>query len=231
MSKRAVILAGGKGTRLRPYSIVVPKPMVPVGEEPILEIIIKQLIKAGFDHITLAVNHFSNIIKAYFGDGTNWGVKIDYTLEKKPLSTMGPLKLIDDLPDDFLIMNGDILTDLNFEKLYDTHVNNDNVFTISSHKTEYTNEFGVLEFDNNGELTDFREKPSTQFFVSMGVYIANKSIFNYIPRNTAYGFDNLMLDLLDKKISVSVEPFDGYWLDIGKPEDYEKACNDIDKIN
>ena len=114
MSKRAVILAGGKGTRLRPYTIVLPKPLMPIGDYPILEVIVKQLVQHDFTHITMAVNHQAEIIKAFFGDGTKWGIKIDYSLEDKPLSTMGPLKNLNDLPNDFLVMNGDILTDLNY---------------------------------------------------------------------------------------------------------------------
>jgi NDP-mannose synthase len=230
MFKRAIILAGGKGTRLKPYSIALPKPLVPVGETPILEIIIKQLIKNGFNHITLTVNHMSDIIKAFFGDGSKWNIKIDYSLEEKPLSTMGPLNLIKDLPDDFLIMNGDVLTNLNFKELYDSHKLSGSIFTISSFKRNQKNEYGVLEVNEKSQLIGFFEKPVTHFNVSMGVYIAKKSILSYIPHNVAYGFDDLMLDLIEKKISVTVKPFEGYWLDIGRPDDYEKACNDIEKI-
>ena len=230
MSKRAIILAGGKGTRLKPYSISLPKPLVPVGVKPILEIIIKQLISHGFDHITLAVNHMADIIKAFFGDGSKWNIKIDYSLEEKPLSTMGPLTLIDDLPDNFLIMNGAILTDLDFKNLYENHVSSGTVFTISSHKREHINEYGVLEVDQDSCLTGFFEKPVSHFIVSMGIYIANKSILDYIPYNTEYGFDNLMLDLLKNKKKISVNQFEGYWLDIGRPDDYERASIDIDKI-
>ena len=230
MSKRAIILAGGKGTRLKPYSIALPKPLVPVGETPILEIIIKQLISYGFDHITLAVNHMADIIEAFFGDGAKWNIKIDYSLEETPLSTMGPLTLIDNLPDNFLIMNGDILTDLDFNRSYKNHVDNGNTFTISSYKREQVNEYGVLEVDQDSRLTGFSEKPRTQFIVSMGIYMASKSILKYIPYNTAYGFDHLMLDLLADKKTISVEMFEGYWLDIGRPDDYERACNDIDNI-
>ena len=230
MSKRAIILAGGKGTRLKPYSIALPKPLVPVGETPILEIIIKQLIKGGFDHITLAVNHMADIIKAFFGDGSKWNIKIDYSLEKKPLSTMGPLTLIEDLPENFLIMNGDILTDLDYEKFYNEHVESGKIFTISSHKREQVNEYGVLDVNGESVLTGFYEKPVTEFIVSMGIYVANKSILDYIPYNTAYGFDNLMLDLLKDKKEVSVKTYEGYWLDIGRPDDYATACNDIDNI-
>src|SRR5713226_1664542 len=114
MSKRAIILAGGKGTRLRPYTVVLPKPPMPIGDCPILEVIIKQLAENGFGRVRLAVNHLFEMIEAFFTDGSKWGIKIDYSLEDRPLSTMGPLKLIRDLPDDFLVMNGDILADLNY---------------------------------------------------------------------------------------------------------------------
>lgn len=230
MSKRAIILAGGKGTRLKPYTISLPKPLVPVGETPILEIIIKQLIKFGFDHITITINHMADIIKAFFGDGSKWNIKIDYSLEDKPLSTMGPLKLIKDLPDNFLIMNGDVLTDLNFEEFYNWHIANRNIYTISSYTREHRNDYGVLETNNDNRLTGFHEKPITKFNVSMGVYMANREILNYIPENKAYGFDHLMIKLIEVGKNASVKSFDGYWLDIGRPDDYVKACEDIDKI-
>ena len=133
MCKRAVILAGGKGTRLWPYTIVLPKPLMPIGEYPILEVIVRQLKNNGFSHITMAVNHQAEIIQAFFGDGAKWELRIDYSLEDKLLSTMAPLKLIKDLPDDFLVMYGDVLTDLNFSKFYQNHTENKNIFTISSY--------------------------------------------------------------------------------------------------
>ena len=129
---KAILLAGGKGTRLRPYTVVLPKPLVPVGEFPILEIIVRQLARAGFDRITMAVNHQAELIKAFFGDGSKWSMSIDYSLEDKPLGTMGPLKLIPDLPADFLVMNGDVLTDLNYGAFFDYHIDRKGVFTISS---------------------------------------------------------------------------------------------------
>jgi NDP-sugar pyrophosphorylase family protein len=230
MSKRAIILAGGKGTRLKPYTISLPKPLVPVGDTPILEIIIKQLISHGFNHITITINHMADIIKAFFGDGSKWNIKIDYSLEDKPLSTMGPLKLIKDLPENFLIMNGDVLTDLNFSELYQYHIENKNIYTISSFIRKHKNDYGVLEINNDGYLVDFHEKPITEFNVSMGVYVANQEILDYIPENQAYGFDHLMLDLIKRDKNASVKTFDGYWLDIGRPDDYAKACEDIEKI-
>ncbi|MAJ43837.1 MAG: nucleoside-diphosphate-sugar pyrophosphorylase [Candidatus Marinimicrobia bacterium] len=231
MSKRAIILAGGKGTRLKPYTVTLPKPLVPIGDKSILEIIIKQLIDNGFNHVTITINHLADIIKAFFGDGSKWNIKIDYSLEEIPLNTMGPLKLINDLPQNFLIMNGDVLTNLNFSELYKYHVENKNIYTISSFKRKHKNDYGVLKINDNGYLVDFHEKPITEFIVSMGVYMANKEILNYIPENQAYGFDHLMLDLIKRGKNASVKSFDGYWLDIGRPDDYAKACKDIDKLS
>src|SRR6266850_6832211 len=132
MSKRVIILAGGKGTRLRPYTVVLPKPLMPIGEFPILEVIVRQLVQHGFDHVTMAVNHQAEIIRAFFQDGAKWGVKIDYSLEDKPLGTMGPLKLIRDLAEHFLVMNGDTLTDLDFGAFHDRHAASGELFTVSS---------------------------------------------------------------------------------------------------
>ena len=228
MSKRAVILAGGKGTRLRPYTVVLPKPLVPIGDYPILEIIIRQLVYFKFDHITITVNHQADLIKSYFGDGSKWDVKIDYSLEEKPLSTMGPLSLIQDLPENFLVMNGDILTDLNFSEFYDHHCNSENIFTISSYIREHINLYGVLESNDQSKLTGFHEKPKTTFEVSMGIYMLCKKVLQVIPYNEAYGFDTLMIDLINSKNNASVKKFEGYWLDIGRPDDYMEAIEEFE---
>jgi NDP-sugar pyrophosphorylase family protein len=230
MYKRAVILAGGKGTRLRPYTVVLPKPLMPISEYPILEIIVRQLAKTRFNEITIAVNHQADIIKAYFGDGSKWGIDINYSLEKIPLSTMGPLKLIKDLPDNFLIMNGDILTDLNFSELLEYHYKKKNIFTISSCKRKHKADFGVLEVNENNELISFKEKPVVEYYVSMGVYCANKEIINIIPENMEYGFDDLMIKLIELKKPAEVKSFDGYWLDIGRRDDYMKAIDEFETI-
>lgn len=229
MSKRAIILAGGKGTRLKPYTVVLPKPLVPLGDYPILEIILRQLVHAGFEYITITVNHQADLIKAFFGNGDKWGVKIDYSLEDKPLSTMGPLSLIDDLPDNFLVMNGDILSDIDYAAFYKHHLDSKNIFTISSYLREHVNLYGVLEVDGNFKLTDFHEKPITRFEVSMGVYMLSKEVLSFIPTNEAYGFDSLMLDLIKAKKNASVKQFDGYWLDIGRPDDYMEAIDEFEK--
>lgn len=228
--KRAIILAGGKGTRLRPYTVVFPKPLMPIGDYPILEVIIRQLVQNSFTHITIAVNHQADLIKTFFGDGYKWGIKIDYSLEDKPLSTMAPLKLIKDLPDNFLVMNGDVLTDLNYGEFYEYHIKNKNIFTISSYQREVKSEFGVLELDNQNNLVGFKEKPIEKYNVSMGIYMVSKKAIEYIPDNTFYGFDHLMLDLIKYKENPIVKPFDGYWLDIGRPDDYEIAIEEFDKL-
>jgi NDP-sugar pyrophosphorylase family protein len=225
MSKRAVVLAGGKGTRLRPYTVVLPKPLMPIGEYPILEVIVRQLKNNDFSHITMAVNHQAEIIQAFFGDGSKWGLKIDYSLEHKALSTMAPLKLIQDLPDNFLVMNGDVLTDLNFSKFYQNHVENENIFTISSYAREVKTEFGVLESDNNNLLIGFQEKPVSRYDVSMGIYMVSRKAMQYIPENSAYGFDDLMLDLIENSQMPKLDKYKGYWLDIGRPDDYDVAIN------
>jgi NDP-sugar pyrophosphorylase family protein len=230
MSRRAVILAGGKGTRLRPYTVVLPKPLMPIGEYPILEVIIRQLIQAGFDHITLAVNHQAEIIKAFFHNGERWGIRIDYSLEGQPLGTMGPLRLIKDLPDHFLVMNGDILTDLDYTQFHDSHVREDRIFTISSMRREHKVDYGVLDTDTAGLLSGFREKPGVVYEVSMGVYMVSARALQRIPVERPYGFDNLMLDLLEARLPATVLPFAGYWLDIGRPDDYAQAIDEFESM-
>lgn len=230
MSKRAIILAGGKGMRLRPYTVVLPKPLMPIGEFPILEVIIRQLARHGFDHVTMAVNHQAEIIKAFFQDGAKWGIRIDYSLEDRPLSTMAPLRLISDLPENFLVMNGDILTDLNFADFYMEHIRQNNIFTISSHVREQKIDYGVLEIDADGYLSGFREKPKSLYLVSMGVYMASRRIMDFIPEGQSYGFDNLMLDLMAAKQPAAVRRFEGYWLDIGRPDDYMQAIEEFEQM-
>lgn len=229
MSKHAIILAGGKGTRLKPYTVALPKPLVPIGRYPILEIIMRQLVYHGFERATLTVNHQADIIQAYFGNGSKWGIDINYSFEEKPMNTMGPLTLINDLPDHFLVMNGDVLTNLNYVDFFNDHLRQNNIFTISGVRRSIVNEFGVLELGDDGYLSGFQEKPKVDFMVSMGVYMVRKDILKYIPRNTSFGFDQLTLKLLNLEEKVRVKLFDGYWLDIGRPEDYETAVNEFEQ--
>lgn len=221
---RAIILAGGKGTRLRPYTTLIPKPLVPLGGKySILEIIILQLREAGFSHITLAVNHLSQLIMAYFGDGSRLGVRIDYSLEEGELSTIGPLTLIEDLPESFLVMNGDILCDLDYRGFLEAHVATGGEISVSAFRRHVKIDFGVLRYDASGGLESFQEKPEYNFDVSMGVYCINRSVIETLQRGQKYGFDNLMIDSLAAKRRVDIRLFEGYWLDIGRPDDYEYA--------
>jgi NDP-sugar pyrophosphorylase family protein len=231
MSRRAVILAGGRGMRLRPYTVVLPKPLMPIGDFPILEVIVRQLKNRGFDHITLAVNHQAELIVAFFGDGAKWDLKIDYSREDKPLSTMGPLQLIPDLPENFLVMNGDTLTDLDYATFLDAHCAARNIFTISSHVREHRVDYGVLEPDAAQRLGGFREKPVLTYEVSMGVYAVSRAAAAVIPPDRAYGFDQLMLDLIARKTPAHIARHEGYWLDIGRPDDYAQAIEDFDKMS
>ena len=221
---RAIILAGGKGTRLRPYTTLIPKPLVPLGGKySILEIIIMQLQRAGFTHVTLAVNHLSRLIRAYFGDGNHLGIKLDYSLEEGELSTIGPLTLIKDLPENFLVMNGDILCDLDYQAFYAAHIQAGSEVSVSAFRRQVKVDFGVLEVDPYSRLSGFQEKPVIDFDVSMGIYCIKRSVIAALTPGQKYGFDDLMRDRLNQKQNVDIRPFTGYWLDIGRPDDYEYA--------
>lgn len=229
---RAIILAGGKGTRLRPYTTLIPKPLVPLGGKySILEVIIMQLTQAGFKHITLAVNHLSQLIMSYFGDGSRLGVKLDYSLEEGELGTIGPLTLIDNLPENFLVMNGDILCNLDYRRFYETHVKSSSLISVSAYRRQVNIDFGVLRYDAAGNLNEFQEKPTLDFDVSMGIYCLNRAIVAALPRGIAYGFDKLMTDSLENKKRIDIRPFSGYWLDIGRQDDYEYANENFAELS
>lgn len=219
-----MILAGGKGTRLKPFTTLIPKPLVPLGGEmAILEVVIRQLAAQGFSHITIAVNHMANLIMAFFGDGARWGITIDYSLEDQPLGTIGPLTLIRDLPDHFLVMNGDILCDISYRELYQYHVANGNDVSVAVYKRDSRIDFGVLEYDRSNAVTAFIEKPTYHFDVSMGIYCISRAVIEQLPANAPYGFDELMIDGITKRQKLRVWPFAGFWLDIGRPDDYDQA--------
>jgi NDP-sugar pyrophosphorylase family protein len=228
---KAVIMAGGKGTRLKPYTTSIPKPLVPVGEKAIIEILLNRLKKNGVDEVFICLNHFAGMIAAFLGDGSRFGLKINYSLEDRPLSTVAPLKLIRDLPEDFLVMNGDLLTDLDFSSLFDYHLKDSALLTVATFSRKTKIDFGVIETDPaTSTAIGFREKPEYKFTVSMGVYAMNRKILDWVPDNEPFGFDHLMLKLLEARQRIAVFPYEGYWLDIGRPEDYEKANEDILKI-
>ena len=218
-----VILAGGKGTRLAPYTTVFPKPLMPVGDMPILEIVLRQLRHYGFRDIVISVGHLAELLQAFFGDGSRWGLKIRYVSEDTPLGTMGPLKLVRGLTSPFIVMNGDLLTDIDYGELYRHHLASGLEATVSAVPRTIQVSLGVLEYDDHHRLTGFREKPTTTYHASMGIYVFNPTVLDLIPNGKYYGFDNLMLDMLAAGRGVCIRPFDGLWLDIGRPEDYGVA--------
>jgi NDP-sugar pyrophosphorylase family protein len=220
----AVILAGGKGTRLRPYTTTIPKPLVPIGDDvAILEIVMRQLSGAGFKRVTLAIGHLGELIKAYVGTGAQWGLECDYASETKPLGTMGPVvSILDRLPEHFLVLNGDILTDLPYADLLRSHVAAQAPITIATYRRQVGVDFGVLDVEG-GRVVGFREKPTLDYSVSMGVYALSRSTLAGYPNGEPLGFDRLVLDLLAAGHNPASYPFAGYWLDIGRPEDYDRA--------
>lgn len=226
----AVILAGGKGTRLQPYTAEIPKPLVTVGDRPIVEILLAQMKRCGVRKVHLAVNHLAHLFMAALGDGRRFGIELAYSHEEKPLSTVAPLKLIRDLPEDFIVANGDILTDINFRALFDHHTGSGAKLTVATQQRTTKIDYGVLETDADGHVSGFREKPGYDFVVSMGIYVFSREVLKLVPEGQKFGFDDLMLRLLELGEPINTFPFEGYWLDIGRPDDYQQANRDIDKI-
>jgi NDP-sugar pyrophosphorylase family protein len=221
----AVILAGGKGVRLRPYTTRLPKPLVPIGEEhSIMEIVLSQLARCGFDRVTLAIGHLGDLIRSYIGDGSRWGVEIDYSLpEEVPLGTMGPvLQVLDRLPEKFLVMNGDVLTDLDYADLMRQHRESDAPLTVATYQRQAQLDYGVLT-TRDGQVVEFTEKPTIDYRVSMGIYACSKPTLAGYPPGLPFGFDELMLDMLARDTPPQEYAFDGYWFDIGRPDDYDRV--------
>jgi NDP-mannose synthase len=229
--RRALIVAGGLGVRLRPYTTLIPKPLVPIGEDhSILEIVLRQLAEQGFEKATLAIGHLGSLIHAYVGDGSQWGIEVEYFQEESPLGTIGPaLMLLDECPENFLVMNGDILTNIDYADLLQTHIDSKAPLTIATYERETRIEFGVLDVCGDC-VTSFREKPTMKYAVSMGVYaVARRTLRNYTP-GMPLGFDGLITDLLRRGDAPASYPFNGYWLDIGRPDDYDRANVEFDSI-
>ncbi len=227
---RAIILAGGKGVRLAPVTEVIPKPLVPIGGKPIMEIIIGQLQRHGFRCITLAVGYMADLIQAYFGDGSKFGVKINYSYESVPLGTAGPLSLINGLNDTFLVMNADVLTNLDYRELVRHHQIRGGVATIGAYERQVKIDLGVIIKDGDGRIKDYVEKPTTTHLVSMGIYVFEPRIMEFIKVNGYLDFPDLIKHLLGIGQTVNYYPFDGYWLDIGRHEDYATATNEFETL-
>jgi NDP-sugar pyrophosphorylase family protein len=224
---RAVILAGGKGTRLAPYTTVLPKPLMPIDDMPILEIVIRQLARHGFGNITLAVGHLAELIMAYCGDGSKFNVRLTYSREEKPLGTAGPLSLVPALNETFLVMNGDLLTTLDYRAMWRYHNDRGAIATLASYSRDVKIDLGVVETDEEGWVTNYVEKPTYHYSVSTGIYIFEPAILDFIPPNQRLDLPELVLKLLHKGQRVNVHHFDGYWLDIGRHDDYELAMQEF----
>jgi NDP-sugar pyrophosphorylase family protein len=220
---KAVILAGGVGARLRPYTTVLPKPLMPVGNYPIAETLVRQLHHYGVQDITFAVGHLHQLIEAYFGDGSNWHVNISYLREDQPLGTAGPLAKLANFDEPLIVLNGDILTDLNFVTLYNAHLDALADITIAAFDKRVKIDLGVLESDDDRVLTNYIEKPEYCFKVSMGIYVFSPSVLQFIPPEERFDFPDLVQKLLKLKRKVQIHSFDGLWLDIGRIEDYLNA--------
>lgn len=227
---KAVILAGGIGSRLAPYTTVLPKPLMPLGDKPILEILIRGLKKQDVGEITLSVGYLSSLIMAYLGKGEQLNIPIEYSHESEPLGTAGPLALVEGLDSTFLAMNGDLLTDLDFRKIIEFHRSNKADVTVGIYGREVNIDFGVIKTDKDNRLTDYIEKPSIQYQVSMGVYVLEPVVLEFIPRNKRFDFPDLIKALLLENKRVCAYVHSGYWLDIGRTEDYLRAQNELSQI-
>lgn len=219
---QAVILAGGKGTRLKPFTNVIPKPLVPLGDQPILEIILKQLRSHGVDEVIIAVNHLSHLIKAFFGNGENLGLNIRYSKEEKPLGTAAPLKLIKGLDERFLVLNGDLLTTIDYRKMFQAHISSKSDLSIGTFSKKIKIDLGVIESEGE-KFISYTEKPELKYDVSMGLYVMNKIVLRHIPDNKMFDMPNLVRQAHKAGDIVTCYKGDFEWLDIGRVEDYELA--------
>ena len=227
---KAVILAGGEGRRLKPFTYVIPKPLMPIGELPIIEIILKQLKNNGFNDIIISTGYKENLIRMFLnGADKKHNLNIKYSHEDKPLGTVGSLSLIkDELNEDFILMNGDTLCTVNYNELMKYHKKSGNIATITLHKKEIKINFGVVKLDNVS-IIDYIEKPTHTYFVSIGVYVFKPDVLKYIP-DGKLDFPDLIKILIRNNEKVGGYIFDDYWQDIGRQEDYMKANEDINKI-
>jgi NDP-mannose synthase len=221
---KAIILAGGLGTRLKPFTEVIPKPLLPIGEKSVLEIQIQRLKKYGFEEIFLATNYKSEYVENFFGNGHRYGVNLTISKEDIPLGTAGPLLLLKDkLTEPFIVMNGDILSLVDFSKLYDFAQNKDSCLTIAIKKEITPFAFGNIYFEED-RVTGIQEKPDIIMYILAGIYVMKPEIFNFFPNKLEYfGMDKLILNMLGDNHLVTKYELSEYWLDIGRLDDYEKA--------
>jgi NDP-sugar pyrophosphorylase family protein len=227
---KAVVLAGGRGTRLAPYTYVLPKPLMPIGEMPILEVLLRQMKRAGVGDVVLTVGHLSALLRTYFGDGEKFNLNISYSYEDKPLGTAGPLALVSGLDGTFLVTNGDVLTTLDLKELLTFHKDNGGVATIAAHRRQVRIDLGVIEWDSDHRIAGYIEKPTYDYTVSMGIYVFEPCVLDYIPKGEYLDFPDLILKLIADRQRVCGYTFDGYWMDLGRPDDYAQANQDFSNM-
>ncbi len=223
----AVILAGGQGTRLKPFTITIPKPLLPVGDHPILEILIKQLTGAGVNRIVLTLGHMAPLFKAYIGNGARRDVTIDWLIEDEPLGTAGPLRLIEDLDENFIVLNGDLLTTLDYEDFLKCHLKNRAWGTIAVHKRQVHIDYGVVTTTRDGRLDQYQEKPTLSYSVSMGINALSRNCLDFIPKTGRFDMPDLMRAMHNAGHPVLCYETDCYWQDIGRFDDYQQASVDF----
>jgi NDP-sugar pyrophosphorylase family protein len=224
---KAVVLAGGKGTRLAPYTRILPKPLLPIGDMPILEVLLRQMKRAGIEEVVLTVGHMAKLLRTFFMDGEQWGLNISYSYEETPLGTAGPLSLIESLDSTFIVTNGDVLTTLDLQDLLAFHQAQGGMATIAVHQRQVKVDLGVVQWNGNNQISGYIEKPSYDYTVSMGIYVFEPGVMNYIPFNEYLDFPELVLKMIAAGERVSGYRFDGYWMDLGRPDDYAQAAEDF----
>lgn len=227
---KAVVLAGGKGSRLAPYTKILPKPLMPISDMPILEVILLQLKAAGINDVILTVGHLSQLLHAFFTDGSQFGINITYSYEECPLGTAGPIALVQGLNETFLVTNGDVLTTLNLRDLVRFHCEQKAIATIAAHHRQSKIDLGVIQKNGDYLITGYTEKPVYDFLVSMGIYVFEPAVLPYITPGQYLDFPNLVKKMIAAGERVAAYEFDGYWEDLGRPDDYERASQDFEKM-
>jgi NDP-sugar pyrophosphorylase family protein len=227
---KAIVLAGGKGRRLAPYTKILPKPLMPIGDMPILEVLLRQMKNAGVDEVVLTVGHLAGLLRAFFQDGEKLGLHIEYSYEDKPLGTSGPLSLVSGLDETFLVTNGDVLTTLNLRHLIRFHQKKKALATIAVHCRKVDIDFGVIQSDGDHRMVGYLEKPSINYMVSMGIYVFEPGVLTYIPRGQYLDLPDLVKKMIAAGEKVVSYPFKGYWQDLGRPDDYACATRDFDSM-
>lgn len=226
---KAVILAGGKGARLSPYTTILPKPLMPIGDMPILEVLLLQMRYAGVSQVVLTVGHLSELLRAFFKDGSQLGLEITYSYEASPLGTAGPIALVEGLDETFLVTNGDVLTTLNLGELIEFHKRQGAIATVAAHHRQSKIDLGVIEHDGDHRITGYIEKPVYDFLVSMGIYVFEPAVMAYIEQNRYLDFPDLVRKLIAAGERVAEYEFNGYWEDLGRPDDYARASKDFEE--